>query len=290
MSGFGSHNDEGEPGAMLREARLALGLDIQKAAADMHVGAVFLEAMEENRFEAFDAPVYAKGFLRKYATMLGLDPGIVISCYESRSGGPREPTLIPVTPAAPKTRARWLARLRWPSRRAMVLLLGFIVLLGGGYWYSGYRTEHARDVSTVARAVDVAEPTVAAPLVPADVPAQPAIAAHTVAAIPVTSDPTGPPPAAVLPTAVDPAADTITILGIKDAWVEVRASDGSRLFYDHVRAGELRSVRGQGPWGVYLSDTAAVEVRLGAHVVDVPASKRTGSEARFGLKSNGTIL
>jgi len=31
-------------------------------------------------------------------------------------------------------------------------------------------------------------------------------------------------------------------------------------------------------------------VSLGAHIVDVPASKRTGTEARFGLRANGSIL
>jgi len=84
--------------------------------------------------------------------------------------------------------------------------------------------------------------------------------------------------------------DELSIRGVKDAWVEVRGVDGTRLFYDHVRGGEMRTVHGAGPWRMYLSDADGVEVSLGAHIVDVPASRRSGAEARFGLKSDGTIL
>jgi cytoskeleton protein RodZ len=160
-------------------------------------------------------------------------------------------------------------------------------LLGAGYWYSGYRTEHARDAAVANRPAETAGVT-QAPI--ADTAEQSAAADKAVASIPVASEPVQANPSAVTPSAVATPADGITFLGVKDAWVEVRAPDGSRLFYDHVRAGELRNVRGEGPWRVYVSDTEAVEVRLGAHVVDVPASKRTGAEARFGLKSDGTIL
>ena len=262
---------------MLKAARLARGLDIAKAASELHVGVSFVEAMEENRFEAFDAPVYAKGFLRKYAAVLGLEPAIIISCYEARSGGPQEPSHIPVTPAAPKARPRWSYRVRLPSRRAIMITLCFLVLLGGGYWYSGYRTDHAPDTAVAARPSDTAEDHAVMQRPATETQAQAAQAEHVVAAIPVAGETSQTPVAAAIPAAIDPAADGITILGVKDAWVEVRAPDGSRLFYDHVRAGELRNVRGEGPWRIYLSDTEAVEVRLGAQLVDVPASKKTGS-------------
>ena len=56
-----------QPGQTLRATREALGWEVAKVASDLLVPVSVVEAMESNRFESFDAPVYAKGFLRKYA-------------------------------------------------------------------------------------------------------------------------------------------------------------------------------------------------------------------------------
>ena len=129
---------------------------------------------------------------------------------------------------------------------------------------------------------------------PVEATSQPAVSTALPASIPVSESDTADTgaPLSVTRTASLPEGreDEITIRGVKDAWVEVRGPDGSRLFYDHVRAGEMRAVRSAGPWRIYLSDADAVEVSLGAHIVDVPASNRAGSEARFGLRANGSVL
>jgi cytoskeleton protein RodZ len=288
--GLGSFTDE--PGQMLRSARIEKGLDVTKLAADLRVSATVLEAMEINRFESFDAPVYAKGFLRKYAAMLGLDPVVVIAAYDARSGGPAEPTHVPVTPAAPRIRIHLPWRRRLPSGRSLVLVGAVLAALALAYWYTGYRSASLRAVS--AATVVVPSPHDETRAVPAEATSRPAVAPVLPASIPVSEPDTADTgvPLSVTRTATLPEAreDEITIRGVKDAWVEVRGPDGSRLFYDHVRAGEMRAVRAAGPWRIYLSDADAVEVSLGAHIVDVPASKRTGTEARFGLRANGSIL
>ena len=288
--GLGSYTDE--PGQMLRSARIEKGLDVAKLAAELRVTPAVLEAMEINRFESFDAPVYAKGFLRKYAAMLGLDPVVVIAAYEARSGGPAEPTHVPVTPAAPRIRLQLPWRRRLPSGRSFAMVGAVLAALALAYWYTGYRAASLRAVS--AATVAAPSPHDETRSLPVEATSQPAVSTALPASIPVSeSDPadTGA-PLSVTRTASLPEGreDEITIRGVKDAWVEVRGPDGSRLFYDHVRAGEMRAVRSAGPWRIYLSDADAVEVSLGAHIVDVPASKRAGSEARFGLRANGSVL
>jgi cytoskeleton protein RodZ len=279
-----------EPGATLRAARNAKGLDIAKLAADLRVTPNVLEAMEANQFESFDAPVYAKGFLRKYAAVLELDPVLVIAAYEARSGGPAEPTHVPVTPAAPRIRIHLPWRRRLPSRRSLALVGAVAAALAGAYWYSGYRSASLRSASAAPPAPVRVETT-------ADRIVSPSVstgAANLSASIPVSGAPetvdTGESVGVSRPSVLsDARQDEITLRGVKDAWVEVRGPDGSRLFYDHVRAGEMREVRAPGPWRIYLSDADAVEVSLGAHIVDVPAAKRSGAEARFGLQANGAI-
>jgi len=286
--GLGSFSDE--PGQMLRAARVEKGLDVAKLAADLRVTPDVLEAMEINRFEAFDAPVYAKGFLRKYAAVLDVDPVVVIAAYDARSGGPAEPTHVPVTPAAPRIRIHLPWRRRLPSWRTLAVVGAVLAALAGAYWYTGYRSASLHALSAAMSPAVRNEPS----SVPVDAAPQPAVAAALPASIPVSgpdSADTATPLSVTAPAGLpEGREDEITIRGVNDAWVEVRGPDGSRLFYDHVRAGEMRAVRAVGPWRIYLSDADAVEVSLGAHIVDVPASKRSGTEARFGLRANGTIL
>ena len=288
-SAMGGFTDE--PGTMLRTARNEKGLDIAKLASDLRVTPNVLEAMESNRFEVFDAPVYAKGFLRKYAAVLDLDPMRVVAAYEARSGGPAEPTHVPVTPAAPRIRIHLPWRRRLPSRRALALVVAVSAALAAAYWYSGYRSASLRSASTVPAAsvrVDTGSDRIAPPAAATKESALPAsIPLSGAADVVDPSESVSVSHPSVLP---DVRQEQITLRGVKDAWVEVRGPDGSRLFYDHVRAGEMREVRAAGPWRIYLSNADAVEVSLGAHIVDVPASKRSGAEARFGLQTNGAIL
>jgi hypothetical protein len=91
-------------------------------------------------------------------------------------------------------------------------------------------------------------------------------------------------------TALTASATTITLRGLRTAWVEIRDVSGSVIFSQQIRAGELHTASGSGPWRVFLGDADGVELSLGAHIVDVPTSRRSGAEARFGLKPDGTIL
>ena len=71
------------PGGMLRAERERRGYSMQQAAEDLHLDVWVIEAIEANRFVALGAPVYAKGHLRKYATLLGLSPATVLERYEA---------------------------------------------------------------------------------------------------------------------------------------------------------------------------------------------------------------
>ena len=91
---------------LLRAERERRGYSVQYAAEDLHLDVWVIEALEANRFEALGAPVYAKGHLRKYATLLGLSPATVLERYEALSGTPLEPTPIPAAIAAPVPQRR----------------------------------------------------------------------------------------------------------------------------------------------------------------------------------------
>ena len=60
-------------GAMLRQQREALGLDLTDVAAMLRIKPAYLEALEAGRPDELPGAVYAIGFIRAYADYLGLD-------------------------------------------------------------------------------------------------------------------------------------------------------------------------------------------------------------------------
>jgi hypothetical protein len=58
----------------LRGAREARGIDLFRVERDTKIRMKYLTAMEQGAFDELPADVYARGFLRNYASYLGLDP------------------------------------------------------------------------------------------------------------------------------------------------------------------------------------------------------------------------
>jgi cytoskeletal protein RodZ len=61
-------------GAVLRCCRENAHLSLEDVAEATKIGKNYLRALEADRYEELPSPVYLKGFLRIYATYLGLDP------------------------------------------------------------------------------------------------------------------------------------------------------------------------------------------------------------------------
>ncbi|MBA3534753.1 MAG: helix-turn-helix domain-containing protein [Ardenticatenales bacterium] len=61
-------------GVLLRTTREEQGLSLEEVEKGTRIRARFLEALEENDFDSLGGDVYLRGFLRNYATYLGVDP------------------------------------------------------------------------------------------------------------------------------------------------------------------------------------------------------------------------
>lgn len=68
-------------GRMLREERIARGLDIGELARRTCISSRYLIAMEEGRFQVIPK-VYDKGYLKLYASALDLDVSRLLAIYE----------------------------------------------------------------------------------------------------------------------------------------------------------------------------------------------------------------
>ena len=73
-------------GEELRDARLALGLSVEEMAARLRIRRPYLVALEEGRIRDLPGAAYAVGFIRSYATALGMDPDEMVRRFRDLSG------------------------------------------------------------------------------------------------------------------------------------------------------------------------------------------------------------
>jgi len=99
-------------GQYLRRERERQNKSLESVAQVTRITLNNLEALEEDNFQLFAAPVFVRGFLRTYATHLGLDPQEAISLYEAQVGNSVKPPSF--TPPFPEERSRPLIRYLLP--------------------------------------------------------------------------------------------------------------------------------------------------------------------------------
>ena len=73
-------------GEYFQRAREAKGLTLEEAAARTRILPQYLKAVEDNNYAKLPDEVFAKGFVRSYARLLGLDEGAVIRQFDESGG------------------------------------------------------------------------------------------------------------------------------------------------------------------------------------------------------------
>ena len=77
-----------EIGNTLREARVRRTLTLQQVEEDTKIRVKYVQAMENEDWDVMPGVTYVKGFLRTYATYLGLDSDVMIDEFRSRGMTP----------------------------------------------------------------------------------------------------------------------------------------------------------------------------------------------------------
>jgi cytoskeleton protein RodZ len=113
-------------GQTLRKARTDRGIELSEVERATKIRAKFLEAMEEDRWEALPAPAYARGFLDIYARYLGLDRDALLDQYSETVEG-EHPEPIPSSVIKPGT----LRQHRSPKRAPEINLKPVAKVLAG---------------------------------------------------------------------------------------------------------------------------------------------------------------
>lgn len=108
-------------GRFLRDQRVRAGLTPVDVERDTRINRVYIEALEDARFDVLPAPVYARGFMRSYAKYLGVDP------EEAAAAVPRD--LPPPAGLEPMPGLRRTAPPALPAVNAPVLITAGVALV-----------------------------------------------------------------------------------------------------------------------------------------------------------------
>ena len=281
------------PGDLLVGARRARGMSMAKVAESLNLDQSVIRALEENRFEAVGAPVFARGHLRKYARLLSLDPDDVIRAYDAIAAEPA-PSKLDVSPAVEKVRPRASGnRVLWLLGGLAVVALGMVlwrVLLNGDPVLPEVREEIVETGDPDRRLLPpptvVQVPEKAEPKAEPRPEALPEPAESTPPAASRTSE--GEPAAAAQAeaqsvTAAVPARRELVFTFGEDSWLDVRDGEGRRLAYELGERGTRRTITGQAPFEIFLGNWPGDTVTYDGGRVPVPEEARRGNTARFSV-------
>jgi transcriptional regulator with XRE-family HTH domain len=81
-------------GQQLRQTRQERDIPLEQVARATHIRLHYLQAIEAGDLDRLPSPVQARGFLRAYASYLGLDPELLLLSIN----GERRPDAVPAQP------------------------------------------------------------------------------------------------------------------------------------------------------------------------------------------------
>jgi len=305
-------------GERLRAGRRANDISVSDVAKELHLDESKVRALEKNDFAVLGAPVFAKGHLRKYAEMVGVDVREVIGDYYELTRADGMPPVV----GEIRKRRRDIDATPW--------VVGILVAMGVAavaYWWFAVRESAIEPAAgRIAMPADAADTAAEADDEPAgettpavesdretpqpepestageqespDVSSpsdggQPSTEAASAPGTPVDAAPQAPAPqpasgaAEIEPAVVTAPADAsrlaVTLAFTGECWAEVTDATGARLFYDLGTAGRTSSFAGVPPLRLVLGDVDAVTITVDGEPYTVPASVRRGQLATFSL-------
>jgi cytoskeleton protein RodZ len=231
-------------GSDLRAARERLGWTLPAISEKLRIRLPFLEAIEDGRIGELPGNAYAVGFLRMYASAVGLDADEISRRFRAEAADVNRKTELAFPAPVPE---------RGVPAGAVVLLGVVVVVLAYAGWYrfSGDRRATVEQIQPVPDRLATLAPVTP----PAPVPAAPA--RPVTPPSPAVTD-TAPVPRPVIPTpilvpippipvaaapstpapVVSPDGTRIVLRAKSEAWVQISDKQGNVVLNRTFRAGE----------------------------------------------------
>lgn len=268
-------------GERLRAAREEQQISLLEIAKELHLDEHKVRALEANDFATLGAPVFAKGHLRKYSELVGVDEREVLGDYYELTRSDGMPPVVGKRrrPGNELSPGPWIA-----------VVLVALALIFAFWWFTSGRAGSGVTEAPPASAPvpaeagqDVSEAVFEGVSVDASEPVSEPVETVTDAGsaderlpevVPVESAPAA---------AVDPESIRVTLSFGEDCWTEITDASGQRLYFELGRAGTTVDVEGAPPLSVLLGSADNVDIRVNGEVYAIGAADRRGRTARLTL-------
>ncbi len=239
-------------GHLLREERIRRGLSVEAIADQLKITSRVVRAIEDGDAESMPHAVYARGFIRSYAGLLGIEEGLVREVCAALKDLDEEP-LVQESLDIASPRSRSSSRIPW-----FTVLLCLIFILGG-IWYFRDRLPLGplSSVGKVAEQVAppaepfVPEEAVVAPFSESSVDVsgtEPVVSGEGETVSDMPTDDAAVSPASVPEAAEEdvresavPAGHSVVVSAVAECWMHTTA-DGKNISQRTMRKGESVTV------------------------------------------------
>lgn len=264
-------------GAQLRQAREARGMSIASVSNAIKLAPRQVEAIESDDFGQLLSPTYARGFIRNYASLLGLDAQALLGRLDQQHvcATPQliEQANVGVTMPNQSGRRKWLLPL-------IALIVPAIVALSLYAWFEFWPAapQFADGVTVESEASSPASPVEpsfgalveSTQMLPDVVALSPSYAA----AESVDSAASVPADALMQPVVALPGQRQLSFTFATDSWVEMRDGSESILFSEVNRAGSTRVLNATFPVSLVIGNARSVTLHIDGVPYDLATSTK----------------
>ena len=259
-------------GERFREAREARGISITEASTATRILPRYLQAIEAGDVASLPGDVYARGFIRNYAQLLGLPAEEMIALYRQERGEPTSRIKVAPVAVPPRTRSCLVPSFFVTFFTVLLLLAGVYFVLSSTGMLAQRREEVAGTTPTAVPPTPTPWATPTSP--PPGTTESPLPPAPTVAPIGGVAE-TPPPGAPIDPNATPappapsaapeaPVVVQVTVLAnppSQGSWFTV-TQDGAPAFNALMRPGDSQTWRAQNEVFLNIGDTSVVQLLI----------------------------
>ncbi len=263
-------------GERLAEARREQQITVLEVAKELHLDEPKVRALECNEFEVLGAPVFAKGHLRKYAQLVGVDEGDVFTDYYTMTRAQAMPPIIP----------RRKRENQEMSPGPWIAVITVIVVVAAAYWWFAVKeaSSPAAPSQTEEAQPDPSQPEVLQPQKLQPEQLQPDEIEEAVEAVAEPEEETvelATAAADVPPPAPDQLRLSLSFSG--ECWTEISDADGRRLFYNMGSDGQSVELSGKPPISALFGNADNVEVLVNNSTYSLPTPDSSNRTVRVAI-------
>ncbi|WP_330207611.1 RodZ family helix-turn-helix domain-containing protein [Pseudomonas sp. AM14(2022)] len=133
------------PGETLRQARESNGWSLAEVALKLNLTVTSLSNLEAGAFDKLPGHTFARGYIRAYAKLLGMDQTVLVQQFDQSTGTDSQGSNVHA-----------LGRIEEPVRVShtilrIVSLLLLVAVIGGGFvWWQDQTSQRSKDVTSLA--------------------------------------------------------------------------------------------------------------------------------------------